>query len=145
VLVVHVAGSVVAPGIHDLTAGARVVDAIEAAGGLTPDADVARINLAARVTDGERVYVLAAGEAAPPVAVGATPAGGSSAGAPGLVDINTADAIALESLPGVGPATSAAILEHRARIGAFTSVDQLLDVPGIGEAKLAAVRDLVTL
>jgi competence protein ComEA len=78
------------------------------------------------------------------VVVGAAPGGAASAESAGPVNINTADAAALEALPGVGPATSEAILEHRARIGAFTSVDQLLDVPGIGEAKLAALRDLVT-
>lgn len=143
-LVVHVAGAVVAPGIHELPAGARVVDAVQAAGGLTPAADLTRINLAAPVADGERVYVVATGEAAPPPAGGAAAgAGGDSAGA-GPVNINTADAAALDALPGVGPATAAAILEHRGKIGAFTSVDQLLDVPGIGEAKLEALRDLVT-
>ena len=110
VLVVHVAGSVVAPGIHELAVGARVVDAIEAAGGLTAEADAGRINLAAPLTDGERVYVLALGEEAPPVAVGTAPGGAASAESAGPVNINTADAAALEALPGVGPATSEAIL-----------------------------------
>jgi competence protein ComEA len=143
VLVVHVAGAVAAPGLHELTPGARVADAVAAAGGLAPQADPARINLAAPVVDGERVYVLAVGEQEPPVALGSPPA---SAGDPGSgpVDLNTADAAALESLPGIGPSTAAAILQHRAEVGAFTSVDQLLDVPGIGEAKLEALRDLVT-
>jgi competence protein ComEA len=143
-LVVHVAGAVVAPGIHELSTGARVVDAVDAAGGLTPAADLTRINLAAPVADGERVYVVAIGEDAPPAAGGADPAGGGGTSAVGPVNINTADAAALDALPGVGPATAAAILEHRSQIGAFTSVDQLLDVPGIGEAKLEALRDLVT-
>jgi competence protein ComEA len=143
-LVVHVAGAVVAPGIHELGAGARVVDAVEAAGGLTADADAARINLAAPVADGARVYVVAVGEAAPPVAAGGEPTDGGDAAPAGPVNINTADAAALDALPGVGPATAAAILEHRSKIGSFTSVDQLLDVPGIGEAKLEALRDLVT-
>lgn len=143
-LVVHVAGAVAAPGIHELPAGARVVDAIEAAGGLTPAADAARINLAAPVADGERVYVLAMGEAAPPVAVGGTSSSQGEPSAVGPVNLNTADAAALEALPGVGPATAAAILEHRDKVGGFTSVEQLLDVPGIGEAKLEALRDLVT-
>lgn len=139
-LVVHVAGAVVAPGVHELPTGARVVDAIEAAGGLAADADSARINLAAPLVDGGRVYVPAVGEEPPPVAVGEVAA---DAGATGPVDLNTADAAALEALPGVGPATAAAILEHRGKVGAFTSVEQLLDVPGIGEAKLEALRDLV--
>lgn len=144
-VVVHVAGAVAAPGIHELTADARVTDAIEAAGGLTPAADAARINLAAPVTDGTRVYVPAVGEDPPPVAVGGGAGGpGGAAGPSGPVDLNTADAAALDALPGVGPATAAAILEHRTKVGAFTSVDQLLDVPGIGDAKLEALRDLVT-
>lgn len=145
VLVVHVAGAVVAPGIHELPPGSRVADAIAAAGGPTPEADPARINLAAPVADGERVYVLTVGEQEPTVAVGTAPTGGDGTvpdGGP--VNLNTADAEALDSLPGVGPATAAAILQHRAEVGAFTSVDQLLDVPGIGEAKLEALRDLVT-
>jgi competence protein ComEA len=140
---VHVAGAVAAPGVHELAAGARVVDAIEAAGGLAADADGSRINLAAPLTDGARVYVPAVGEEPPPVAVGGLTGDAGSAPA-GPVDLNTADAAALEALPGVGPATAAAIIEHRAEIGAFSSVDELLDVPGIGEAKLEALRDLVT-
>jgi competence protein ComEA len=142
-LVVHVAGSVAMPGVHELPAGARVVDAIEAAGGLAPEADGARINLAAPLVDGARVYVPAVGEEPPPVALGDV-ADPSDASPVGPVDLNAADAAALEALPGVGPATAAAILEHRTKVGAFTSVDQLLDVPGIGEAKLEALRDLVT-
>ena len=119
-----------------------MADAIEAAGGLTTDADDTRINLAAPVADGERIYVLARGEVAPAV-VGAGSAAGAEPSATAPVDLNTADATALETLPGVGPATASAILEHRGKVGLFTSVDQLLDVPGIGEAKLDALRDLV--
>ena len=142
-LVVHVAGAVVAPGLHELPAGSRVADAIAAAGGLSAQADAARINLAAPVSDGQRLYVVAVGEQEPSVAVGgAAPGGGTAAGGP--VNLNTADADALDALPGIGPATAAAIIEHRGKVGAFTSVDQLLDVPGIGEAKLEALRDLVT-
>ena len=141
-LVVHVACAVASPGIHELPAGSRVADAIAAAGGLTPQADPTRINLAAPVSDGQRVYILAVGEQEPAVAAGS---GETTAGAPaGPVNLNTADAEALDALPGVGPATAAAIIEHRGKVGAFTTVDQLLDVPGIGEAKLEALRDLVT-
>lgn len=142
-LVVHVAGAVLAPGVHELSAGSRVVDAIEAAGGTAADADSARINLAAPLVDGGRVYVPAVGEEPPPIVVGDL-AGDPGAGPTGPVNLNTADAAALDGLPGVGPATAAAILEHREKVGAFTSVEQLLDVPGIGEAKLDALRDLVT-
>jgi competence protein ComEA len=143
VLVVHVAGAVVSPGLHELPAGSRVADAIAAAGGLTPAADASRINLAAPVADGERVYVLAVGEQEPAVAVGSSPSGDGDAPV-GPVNLNTADAEALDALPGVGPATAAAIIDHREKVGPFTAVDQLLDVPGIGDAKLEALRDLVT-
>lgn len=142
VLVVHVAGAVLLPGVHELPAGSRVVDAIDAAGGLAASADGARLNLAAALTDGERVYVLQMGEAAPPP-VAASASADAPGSASGPIDLNTADEAALDGLPGVGPATAAAIVEHRTRIGRFTSVDQLLDVRGIGQAKLDAIRDLV--
>jgi competence protein ComEA len=144
VVVVHVAGAVVLPGVHELPAGSRVVDAIEAAGGLTAQADGARINLAAPLADGERVYVPAMGEASPPPVVGGSNPTGAEGAPPGPVDLNQADEAALDALPGIGPATAAAIVEHRAQIGRFTSVDQLLDVRGIGEAKLEQLRPLVT-
>ena len=142
-VVVHVAGAVASPGLHELPAGSRVADAIAAAGGLTSHADATRINLAAPVTDGQRIYVVAVGEQEPAVAVG-TGVPGAGGSPTGPVNLNTADADALDALPGVGPATAAAIIEHRGKVGPFTSVDQLLDVPGIGEAKLEALRDLVT-
>jgi competence protein ComEA len=143
-VVVHVAGAVVDPGVHELPAGSRVVDAIEAAGGLAADADGSRINLAALVADGERVYVPKVGEAAPPSVAGDGGASGAGGEAEGPVDLNQADEAALDALPGVGPATAAAIIQHREQIGRFTSVDQLLDVRGIGEAKLEQLRPLVT-
>lgn len=141
-LVVHVAGAVVRPGVLRLPAGSRVVDAIEAAGGLGPTADGARINLAAPVVDGERVYVAAVGEAAPGVVGPSGTSGGDQPAGP--LNLNSADEAALDGLPGIGPATAKAIVAHRAKIGGFTSVDQLLDVRGIGEAKLAELRPLVT-
>jgi competence protein ComEA len=143
-VVVHVAGAVVQPGVHRLAPGARVIDAIDAAGGLAPDADGGRVNLAAPLTDGERIYVPRVGEAAPPLAEPSTGSADGGAGDEGPVNLNTADAEALDALPGVGPTTAAAIIEHRERIGGFTSVDQLLDVRGIGEAKLEQLRPLVT-
>lgn len=137
-VVVHVAGAVGVPGVQRLPAGSRVIDAVDAAGGLLPDADAGRVNLAAELADGTQVYVPAVGETPPP---GVAAAPGEDSGGP--IDLNIADAAALETLPGVGPATSAAILEHRDRNGPFVSVDGLLEVRGIGEAKLAQLRDLV--
>jgi competence protein ComEA len=147
-VVVHVAGAVAVPGVQRLPTGARVVDAVDAAGGALPDADLARINLAAPLTDGQQVYVLRRGEVAPPVPAG--PQAGGSAGTSGsdagggLVDINRASADQLDELPGVGPATAEAIIAHRDQHGPFGSVDELIDVRGIGEAKLEQLRDLVT-
>lgn len=139
-VVVHVAGAVAAPGVHELPAGSRVIDAVQASGGLTPDADAGAVNLAAPLADGSQVYVPRVGEVPPPAALGT---GDGAAEAPGPVDLNTADAALLETLPGVGPATAAAIVDHRERHGPFASVEGLLEVRGIGEAKLAALRDLV--
>lgn len=141
-LVVHVAGAVLQPGVHELEPAARVIDAVNAAGGLAPQADGARINLAAPVADGERVYVPAAGEPTPPAVVGTAGSNGSAAPV-GPLDLNAATEAQLDELPGVGPATAAAIVEHRDRIGGFTSVDQLLDVRGIGDAKFDQLRPLV--
>lgn len=136
-VVVHVAGAVVAPGVYELEPGTRVIDAVTAAGGVTPDADLDRVNLAAPVVDGARIYIPRIGEAV----VEAVGSGGTTSAGP--VDLNTASADELDALPGIGPATAAAIIEHRDRHGPFRSVEDLLDVPGIGEAKLAALRDLV--
>jgi competence protein ComEA len=146
-VVVHVAGAVATPGVQRLPTGARVIDAVEAAGGALPDADLARINLAAPLTDGQQVYVLRPGEV-PPVPppgpqVGGTD-GASAAAAGGPVDINRASADQLDELPGVGPTTAEAIIDHREQNGPFGSVDELIDVRGIGEAKLEQLRDLVT-
>jgi competence protein ComEA len=149
-VVVHVAGAVMSPGIHRLAPGARVADAVVAAGGLAADAHADAINLAAPVHDGDRVYVPALAEGLT-VAVGVTPAEGSGAGADsgtqpaGPVSINRASVDELDALPGVGPATAAAIVAHREQAGPFSSVDGLADVRGIGPSKLEAIRPLVTL
>ena len=135
-VVVHVAGAVASPGVQRLPPTARVIDAVDAAGGLTPDADAGQVNLAAEVSDGTQVYVPVEGER-PPQAAPSVPASG------GPVDVNVADGATLETLPGVGPATAAAVIEHRERNGPFTTVDELLEVRGIGEVKLAELRDLV--
>lgn len=140
-LLVHVAGSVLEPGVYELLSGARVRDAVVAAGGPTEQADWNAVNLAAPVVDGTRIYVPAVGEVVPapvtvPVPNAPLPAG--------PIDVNRATAVELEALPGVGPATATAIVAERDRNGPFLDVDDLDRVPGIGPAKLAALRDLVT-
>lgn len=141
-VLVHVAGAVRTPGVHELALGARIVDAVSAAGGPLPRAAVDTVNLAAPVTDGERIYVPAVGEVVDPgvAAVGVPSAGGSSA-AP--VNINSATAEQLDALPGVGPSTAAAIIARRDEIGRFVGYDDLLSVPGIGPSKVDALRGLI--
>ncbi len=141
-VVVHVSGAVAEPGLHRLAPGARVADALAAAGGPSGEAEVERLNLAAPVADGRRVHVPRPGEALPEGAV-ASGSPGSPGGAT-LVDVNTASLAGLESLPGIGPTIAAAIVEERDRRGGFRSVEDLLAVRGIGEAKLADLRELVT-
>ncbi|WP_420113722.1 helix-hairpin-helix domain-containing protein [Pseudactinotalea sp.] len=140
-IVVHVAGAVVEPGLVEVSAGSRVAEAIQRAGGGTDEADLDALNLAAPLADGQQVYVPREGEAVPPAAAG----GGDSPGTEtGLVDLNTADAAALETLPGIGPALAERILSWRTENGPFPSVDALTNVSGIGPATLARLRDLVT-
>jgi competence protein ComEA len=134
---VHVAGRVRAPGVYELPAGARVVDAIAAAGGARGDADLALLNLAAVLTDGEQVLVTERG----PPAAGAPVAEPSGAA---LVNLNTATPEELETLPGIGEVLAAAIVQYREEHGTFTSVDQLEDVSGIGEVTLEELRDFVS-
>ncbi|MGQ0744592.1 MAG: ComEA family DNA-binding protein [Acidimicrobiales bacterium] len=158
-LVIHAAGAVVRPGVYPVGPGARVADAVAAAGGARPDADLDRLNLAAPLVDGQRVYVARRGEQVGPGSAdpaGPGPLGSSGAGPPGSgetgtssgptpspVDLNSATVESLDRLPGVGPATAGAILSYRSRVGRFRSVTELLEVPGIGPAKFAALRPLV--
>ena len=139
-LIVHVAGAVLVPGVYELDTTARTVDAIEAAGGASTDADLDRVNLAAPAVDGQRIYVPLVGEADPGM-VSATV--GTGAQERGPVDLNVADADTLDTLPGIGPTTALAIVAHRQEHGPFATVDDLVAVPGIGPAKLAALRDFV--
>lgn len=130
-LTIHVSGAVTRPGLVSLEEGARIADAILAAGGAREDALLTALNLAATVVNGQQLVVPAG------------PTGSAASHQDGRVAINTADAVALEVLPGVGPVLAQRIIEHRERHGPFTVVEDLLDVPGIGEAKLAALREMV--
>lgn len=143
VLLVHVAGAVVEPGVYQLVGGARVRDAIVAAGGPTAAADWNALNLAASISDGVKVYVPNVGEELPPslTVPPADPAGPIPAGP---IDVNAATSDELQTLPGVGPATATAIVTERERNGPFLDVDDLDRVPGIGPAKVDALRGLVT-
>jgi len=141
-VVVHMAGAVVAPGVVELPVGARVAEGVTAVGGALVDADLAAVNLAAVLQDGEQVYVPRVGEHPLPAAAVAT---GSVSSVPaGPVDVNRASASELDQLPGVGPATAAAIVAHRDANGPFGSVDDLEAVRGIGPTKVEALRGLVT-
>jgi competence protein ComEA len=141
-LVIDVAGAVRKPGLVRLPLGSRVADAIAAAGGLAPRATTAGLNLARKLADGEQVYVLPPGAAA----AGGPAAGSAPGGAPtqGKLDLNLATAAQLDALPGVGPVLAERIVAWRTQHGRFASVDQLGEVPGIGEKKLESLRDLVT-
>ena len=147
-LTVHVVGAVVAPGVVTVPAGSRAVDAVAAAGGMTAEADPAGVNLARPLADGEQVVVPRPGEAVA-AAPGAGAAGGVApvGGAPGApaapVDLNTASAADLDALPGIGPVLAGRIVETRQAHGPFAAVDELVEVPGIGDAVLARLRPLV--
>lgn len=138
-LYVHVSGAVKAPGIYRLRQGARVVDAVASAGGLTKKADAAGVNLARVVSDGEQLVVPEKGAAAAHAGGGPSPPAGD-----GRVNLNTADSAALDTLPRVGPATAERIIQWRTENGRFTSVEDLLSIPGIGQKMLESLRDLVT-
>ena len=138
---VHVAGAVRRPGLYALPSGGRVADAIEVAGGATQRADLDLLNLAAPLADGMKIEVLTRSAA---VATAPTPAAPTTA-APAAVSLNSADAQALETIPGVGPVTAAAIVAYRDEVGPFTSIEQLMDVSGIGPATLESIRPYVTL
>lgn len=138
---VHAAGAVARPGVYKVRPGGRVADVLDAAGGPASDADLDQVNLAAKVTDGERVYIPRRGQAVPGVVAGGGTSGEGATSGP--VDLNTATLDQLDALPGVGPATAQAILDYRKEHGRFAQVQELLEVRGIGEAKLAAIRSRV--
>jgi competence protein ComEA len=141
-LVVHVAGRVRTPGVVRLRPGSRVLDAVEAAGGADDGVDLSGLNLARLVADGEQVLV---GIAPAPVGMGtAGPSGGSATPGAGPINLNSATADLLDTLPGVGPTLAGRILEWREQHGRFSSVDELLEVSGIGPKTLAELASLVT-
>jgi competence protein ComEA len=148
---VHVVGQVNRPGLVRLPAGSRVADAIEAAGGARRGADLAALNLARLVVDGEQVHVPKPGEAPAaggtgvPGAAGGVSAGGAGGAGGPLVSLNTADVAALDTLPGVGPVLAQRIVDWRTEHGRFTSVDELGEVSGIGDKLMSQLRPKVTL
>lgn len=149
-VVVDVAGAVARPGVVTLDDGARVEDALAAAGGVIDGADLRGVNRAARLSDGQRVYVPLDGEATPAISdpfggagSGLDAGGGSALDAPQLVNINSAGADELDALPGVGPSTARAIVEDREANGPFAMPEDLMRVSGIGEKKFAKLKSSI--
>lgn len=151
VIFVHVLGAVAQPGLFEVAEGARVVDVVAAAGGLLPTADQTGVNLARLVSDGEQLYIPVLGEVVPgatggqgPAAAGGTGSGPAGPGAAATVNLNTATAADLDTLPRIGPAMAQRILDYRETEGRFASVEDLRNVTGIGEKTFAALKDLVS-
>lgn len=144
-VVVHVVGSVARPGIVKLPGGARVLEAIEAAGGVVADADVAAVNLARVVEDGEQLVVPRQGETLRETEASAASAASGSADGAGRVKVNSANESQLTELPGIGPALAARIVDYRREHGPFSRIEDLADVPGIGVKTLEKFRDKVAL
>lgn len=146
---VHVTGAVARPGLYSLKPGQRAADAIEAAGGPTPAADLGQVNLAAKLADGQQLLVPekgpapAAGSAA--ASAGQAAGAGAGGGAAGPVSLNAATAAQLEALDGVGPKTAQKIIEYREAHGGFKSIEELMEVPGIGPAKFESIKGQVVL
>ncbi len=149
---VYVCGKVSAPGVYELKAGSRVSDALDAAGGFEEDADTGRINLARLLTDGEMIYFPAEGEEIPVQALGSQGVSGETAGyaassgtmqPTGLININTAGAAELTSLPGIGNAKAEAIVKYREQNGLFKSPADIKNVPGIGDALFSGIEELI--
>jgi competence protein ComEA len=137
-LIIDVTGEVVSPGVYELPAGSRVIDAIKAAGGARPKAALSDLNLARIIKDGEQIYV------DPIYKAGVSIRAGSKAAAPrGPININRASASELDSLDGIGPVIAKRIIAYRTTNGAFLAIEDLLKVSGIGDAKLAQFKEKI--
>lgn len=143
-LYVDVAGAVQTPGVVKLSEGDRIDDALSAAGGLSDDADVSQLNRASKVTDGMKVYVPRTGESVASADTASSSAD-SASGSSGLISINTGSQSDLETLPGIGPSTSQAIIDDRTENGPFTSLEDLMRVSGIGEKKFEKLKGSICL
>jgi competence protein ComEA len=153
-ITVYICGAVAKPGVYDLPLGSRVADLVRAAGGAAAKAELAAVNLAAKLADGQQIVVprkvagvsAATGQTAGAPTGAAASASGTAAGAPQApVNLNTATLEELDALPGVGPATAQKIIDYRTENGGFKSIDDLKNVSGIGDVKFAALKDAVTL
>ena len=142
VLFIHVAGAVKSPGVYKLKEGSRVFDAINAAGGYALNADPNALNLATPLTDGEKVYLPTLGEVPHQAASSSLPGGTSSSTS--KININTADAQQLESLPGIGPAFAQRIIDYRTSQGRFSNIEDIENVSGIGKKRFEQLKDLIT-
>lgn len=157
---VHVTGAVAAPGVYPLPAGSIVLDALTAAGGPLPEADANALNLARVVADGDQVVVPL--RPPPAATAGSQPTSAASAAGPlataeplptvalapttsGPINLNTATAAELETLPGIGPSLAQRIVDYRSQHGAFASIEAVMDVPGIGDSRFEAIKDLITI
>lgn len=146
-IVVEVSGGVATPGVYELPASSRLQQAIDRAGGLTAEGDVSSLNLAGRLADGEKVVIpvrTAGDDPGRPLVEGGTPRPDSLGDSDSLIDLNTASAADLDSLPGIGPVIAERILEYRDNNGPFTSVDELVEIEGISAAMVDELRPLVT-
>ena len=137
---VHVAGAVGTPGVYELPVGARVREALEAAGGPAEEADLDRVNLAAPLEDGQQVFIPAQSEGS---SAALPPAASPAPSIEGTININTATASELEALPGIGPSLAEKIVAYRLEHGLFNEPEDLLQVSGVGPAKLEQIRDLI--
>ena len=136
---VYVTGAVQKPGVYTLHSGDRVEDALNAAGGATAEADLTRLNLAARVSDGQQLYVVQKGETPP-----ALPATAGSSGQPGKININTASLAELDTLPGIGQVTAQKIIDYRTKNGPFKSIQELKDQKLVPSSTYDKIKDLIT-